>query len=126
MVVEEDDKYVTKGALIPMPRPLNNFNNDPFLTRTSKHRYMSVQHRAMPSYPNTRNHFGRSARKGSRGMYKQTRMSSGRGRINYALPQASFDMASPQFASMSKGLSHQSGIKSIQLLNVIVIEGQIK
>ena len=38
MVVEESDEYVKKGTLIPMPKPLNNFNLD----------HMSVQHRSMP------------------------------------------------------------------------------
>merc|ERR1711971_799226 len=46
MVVEESDEYVKKGTLIPMPKPLNNFNLD----------QMSVQHRSMPSpsFPSSR------------------------------------------------------------------------
>merc|ERR1711971_475726 len=46
MVVEESDEYVKKGTLIPMPKPLNNFNLD----------HMSVQHRSMPgpSFPSSR------------------------------------------------------------------------
>ena len=46
MVVEESDEYVKKGTLIPLPKPLNNFDLD----------HMSVQHRSMPgpSFPSSR------------------------------------------------------------------------
>ena len=149
MVVEESDEYVKKGTLIPMPKPLNNFDLD----------HMSVQHRSMPgpSYPSSRR--GRVG--GSRGRGVNTRLAGGRigsrgrngvisgrgygssgttssyiiggssssssstssysrqGRISSvqhsvsksaSLPQQSFDMSAPQFASMAVDASHQSGM----------------
>merc|ERR1711971_538758 len=139
MVVEESDEYVKKGTLIPIPKPLNNFNLD----------QMSVQHRSMPgpSFPSSRR--GRvggsrgSSRSSSRGRSGavsrrgySSRSSSGttssyiiggsrsssrsnstssysrQGRISYktaSLPRQSFDMSAPQFASMAVDASHQSG-----------------
>ena len=143
MVVEESDEYVKKGTLIPIPKPLNNFNLD----------QMSVQHRSMPgpSFPSSRRGRVGGSRGSSRGRSGavsrrgySSRSSSGttssyiiggssssssssstssysrQGRISSvqrtvvsksaSLPQQSFDMSAPQFASMAVDASHQSGM----------------
>ena len=141
MVVEESDEYVKKGTLIPMPKPLNNFNLDQMGG-------MSVQHRSMPSpsFPssrrgrvggsrgrsNSRSRYGsRSRNSGTTSSYiiggsssssrsNSTSSYSRQGRISSvqrtvvsksaSLPQQSFDMSAPQFASMAVDASHQSGM----------------
>ena len=155
MVVEESDEYVKKGTLIPMPKPLNNFDLD----------HMSVQHRSMPGPsfqssrrgrvggsrsmpgPGARMAGGRKGSKGSRygsrnrntGHYGGTTSSyiiggsssnstssySRQGRISSvqrtvkmstSLPQQSFDMSAPQFASMAVDASHQSGMAHLKII----------